>query len=67
MPAGFREMDPSSGHALAELLRNLSAKLTQGANSIRYARVFPSMFHADVRLAMLRLFQKFVCHVLVPK
>ena len=30
----FRHMDPSSGPALARVLRDLNAKLAQGANSI---------------------------------
>ena len=35
MPTSLRDMHPSSGHTLAEVLRNLSAKLTQEASSIR--------------------------------
>jgi len=35
VPTDFRDMHASSGHTLAELLRDLSAKLAQGANSIR--------------------------------
>ena len=34
MPTGFSDMYSSSGHTIAELLRNLSAKLTQEAQSI---------------------------------
>ena len=34
-PMGLPDMHPSSGHALAEVLRTLGTKLIQGANSIR--------------------------------
>lgn len=41
----FRDIHPSSEHVLTELLRNLSFKLTQGADSIRYTHILASMSH----------------------
>ena len=51
MPTDFPEMDPSSGpgNTLAELLRNLGTKLTQGASSIGQVRILVSISHTDAR------------------
>ena len=41
-------MDPSSRQVLAEILRSLGAKLTEGASSIGYeARTLTPIFHTD--------------------
>ena len=67
MPAGFRDMDPSSGHTLAGLLRNLSAKLAQEANFIIsggpvHLSKYLTLTH-DPRPATPHVFQMFVvCH-----
>ena len=49
MPTGFRDMHPSSGHTLAEILQTLGAKLTQEADSIRWARTLSLASHTDAR------------------